>query len=472
MLTGRELMDLGWPEGRAIGAALRAAEEMRASGEDEAAILRELEAVRADPDGEASPILEPLARELGRMREPEKDELVEARPYATWGAEMIEAAAAEQMRAAMRLPITVAGALMPDAHLGYGLPVGGVLATKAAVIPWAVGVDIACRMKLSVFDVFSDVLDERPEAMKEIIVRNTNFGAGGKFKPGRRGADHEVLEDGAWEATPFLKKMKATADAQLGTSGSGNHFVEWGVFEAAGGETMGGLEAGRRYLALLSHSGSRGVGARIADRYSKAAKHAHRKLDASARNLAWLPLDSEEGEEYWLSMELAGRFASANHAVIHKKIANALAEEPLFGVENHHNFAWKQDLEGEEAVVHRKGATPAGSGVLGIIPGSMGDPGFVVRGKGGTDSLDSASHGAGRRMSRTQAFKTLDEGAWQRHLRERNITLIGGSLDEAPEAYKRIEDVMALQTDLVEVVGRFDPRIVRMDGSQPRRKKM
>ncbi len=1174
MLTGRKLMALGWPEGRAIGAALRAAEEMRASGKDEAEILRELEAVRADPDGDVSPALEPLAREFKRMRESEEDALVEARPYAAWGEEMIEAVATEQMRGAMRLPITVAGALMPDAHLGYGLPVGGVLATKGAVIPWAVGVDIAplrgdtqiptldgksyaikdlcerdedfgvwsckpdgkivaararafqtrkdarlvkvtidngrsvectpdhrfmlrdgtyleasslvpgtslmpfysrldkegymrvrqnyseaflrahwivarsgllgkiprfdgqktaihhinfdetdnrpenlrfmgdkdhsrfhrslvernihwqseeferkrkdalsakkltaegmdeyrkradnlraywvarpekfdefltkisennrtperraqsakigsrvyecgicgkeiksvialashhrwkhagrdwketyvnnynhkvvkveelpdredvyclevprhhnfaldarvfvhnCRMKLSVFDVSPGVLDERPEAMKELIVRNTNFGAGGKFKPGRRGVDHEVLEDEAWSATPFLKKLKSTADAQLGTSGSGNHFVEWGVFEATAGEdeAMEDLEAGRRYLALLSHSGSRGVGARIADRYSKAAKHAHPRLDASVADLAWLDTGSEAGEEYWLSMELAGRFASANHAVIHAKISAALAEESVSVVENHHNFCiagdqlvpttlgpkrmdeveagdmvyaavsdeglegtrvedvwlsgyertcgihtdsrrirctanheilsinlrrlpdeatsrrkilgtmvWKRagdlsegdiivcadgyyetrgsigidnarllgamlgdgwirskpkgsgysvgfaignesdthiskylalrekalpqarwhknapgaygltcsskavyteladrgfsgngrsrkvpdyvytlprreklvflagyiDADGSvsknprnrgrttiastnkelaqgireiavscalrvtpvrkesrntnygscivyrcvlsaasaarldlwhegkaanlngacatgrglveeqlggvmlpegmfaqkirriktssvaepvydlsveheshsfvcsgvvahncwreevtledgsriEAFVHRKGAAPAGAGVLGVIPGSMGDAGYVVRGKGAAESINSASHGAGRTMSRTRAFATLDEAVWRNYLEERGVILVGGGLDEAPMAYKPIDEVMARQRDLVDVLGSFTPRIVRMDGSQPRRKK-
>ncbi|MGI8541298.1 MAG: RtcB family protein [Rubrobacteraceae bacterium] len=471
MLTGRELMALGWPEGRAIGAALRAAEEMRASGEDESSILRELEAVRENPDGEISSALEPLAREFKRMREPEPDELVEGRPYAAWGEEMIEEVAAEQMRNAMRLPVTVAGALMPDAHLGYGLPVGGVLATKGAVIPWAVGVDIACRMRLSIFDMSPSILDERPEVMKEIIIRNTNFGAGGKFKPGRRGADHEVLEDGAWGATPFLKKMKATADAQLGTSGSGNHFVEWGIFEAAKDGTMDDLEAGKRYLALLSHSGSRGVGARIADRYSKAAKHAHPRLDASVADLAWLDMDSEAGEEYWLSMELAGRFASANHAVIHAKISAALGEESVSVVENHHNYAWREEIGGEEAIVHRKGATPAGVGVLGMIPASMGDAGYVVRGKGSAESINSASHGAGRTMSRTRAFATLDEAAWRSYLEERGVILVGGGLDEAPMAYKPIAEVMARQRDLVDVLGSFTPRIVRMDGGKPRRKK-
>lgn len=317
-----------------------------------------------------------------------------ALPYGVWGADLIEANTIAQMEAAMRLPISVSGALMPDAHLGYGLPVGGVLATEDVVIPWAVGVDIACRMRLSVFELSPELLDDRRDELADVLLRNTNFGAGSKFKEGRR-PDHEVLEDPAWEATSFLKGLKNTGRAQLGTSGSGNHFVEWGIFEALGepGETAEedgeGLSfaPGRKYLALLSHSGSRGVGFKIANRYSGIAKQQHPKLDKSVAELAWLEFSSEEGEEYWLSMQLAGRFASANHAVIHDKVSCALGEEVFTKVENHHNFAWKEKVGSEEAIVHRKGATPAGPGVMGVIPGSMGDPGYVVCGKGNEDSI-------------------------------------------------------------------------------------
>jgi tRNA-splicing ligase RtcB len=232
------------------------------------------------------------------------------------------------------------------------------------------------------------------------------------------------------------------------------------------------FEPGRKYLALLSHSGSRGVGFKIANRYSKIAKQKHPRLHRSVADLAWLELSSEEGEEYWLSMQLAGRFASANHAVIHDKVAKALGEDVLAKVENHHNFAWMEEVGGKEAVVHRKGATPAGPGVMGVIPGSMGDPGYVVRGRGNEDSINSASHGAGRVMSRSQAFKTIPEEQWREHLAERGVTLIGGALDEAPMAYKDIETVVGIQGDLVDLVGRFTPSIVRMDsGGKPRRKK-
>jgi tRNA-splicing ligase RtcB (3'-phosphate/5'-hydroxy nucleic acid ligase) len=341
-----------------------------------------------------------------------------------------------------------------------------------------------CRMRLSVYKIPSEVLDERRDELAEVLLRNTNFGPGSKFKEGRR-PEHEVLEDPAWEATSFLKGLKDTGRAQLGTSGSGNHFVEWGVFEPLGmvedarakeGVSEEGservFEPGRKYLALLSHSGSRGVGFKIANRYSKIAKEKHPRLEGSVADLAWLDLDSEEGEEYWLSMQLAGRFASANHAVIHEKISKALGEDVMAKVENHHNYAWIEEVGGREAIVHRKGATPAGRGVMGVIPGSMGDPGYVVRGKGEGRAINSASHGAGRLMSRSAAFKSIPEERWRNYLAERGITLIGGSVDEAPMAYKDIETVVGLQGDLVELVGRFTPKIVRMDaGGKPWGKK-
>ncbi|MFO7585587.1 MAG: RtcB family protein, partial [Anaerolineales bacterium] len=173
--------------------------------------------------------------------------------------------------------------------------------------------------------------------------------------------------------------------------------------------------------------------------------------------------DSEEGQEYWLSMELAGRFAAANHAIIHQRVAEAVGLKAAAVVENHHNFAWEETLpDGRTVIVHRKGATPAGAGVLGVIPGSMGDPGYLVRGKGVSESLESASHGAGRLMSRKQALNTISKPARDAYLKERGVTLLGAGLDESPQAYKPIEEVIAAQADLVEVLGKFHPRIVRM----------
>jgi tRNA-splicing ligase RtcB len=247
---------------------------------------------------------------------------------------------------------------------------------------------------------------------------------------------------------------------QLGTSGTGNHFVEWGSFRLY--EELLGLQPGE-YLALLSHSGSRSVGFKIADRYSKLAMEKHPDLDKSIRQLAWLTLDSEDGQEYWLSMELAGKFASANHYIIHHRVAQAVGLKEALVVENHHNFAWAEKLPGgRNVIVHRKGATPAAAGILGVIPGSMGDAGYVVRGRGSGESLESASHGAGRLMSRKAALNSISKSTRDDYLRERGVTLLGGGMDEAPQAYKPIDSIIAAQNDLVDVIGKFMPRIVRM----------
>ncbi len=219
-------------------------------------------------------------------------------------------------------------------------------------------------------------------------------------------------------------------------------------------------------MALLTHSGSRGTGAQVCQHYSRLAMDRHTELPKELKHLAWLSLDEEAGQEYWAAMNLMGHYAAANHALIHKHIARALGATVLLDIENHHNFAWKERhlINGEEreVIVHRKGATPAGPGVLGIIPGSMASPGFVVRGKGQTESLHSASHGAGRVMSRTKALQSFTWSAVKKLLAERDVTLLSAGLDEVPGVYKDIDTVMAAQTDLVDVLGRFDPKLVKM----------
>lgn len=382
-------------------------------------------------------------------------------PWRKWG-ENLDAESQRQMERACRLPVALAGALMPDAHVGYGLPIGGVLATENAVIPYAVGVDIACRMKLSVLDPPPEDLTRRADRFIRALESETRFGVGASFERGRR--DHPVLSED-WSVSPVTRAERDRAAAQLGTSGSGNHFVEFGIFTPLD-ESLG-LEM-RPYVALLSHSGSRGTGAAVCDHYSRLAMRLHPELDRESRHLAWLDLDSDAGREYWAAMELMGRYAAANHALIHQHITRHLGARVLFDVENHHNFAWRErhviDGREREVVVHRKGATPAAPGVLGVIPGSMATPAFLVRGLGNEQSLQSAAHGAGRVMSRAQARKTLSWDAMKRLLKARGVTLLSAGLDESPEVYKDIEQVMATQHDLVEVVGRFEPRIVKMAG--------
>ena len=465
-ITGKVLKRNGWPDGKIIGLAKDAGNKLIENGRDREAALSQLEAVRENPGSFLSDsLLAALARECLRIRQSHHHDAPQANlresplPYPIWGREHIEEGAIAQMDTAMRLPVTITGALMPDAHVGYGLPIGGVLATHNAVIPYAVGVDIACRMRLSIYEVSPILIGQKKGIFEESLWKETAFGIGAKWTGSKR-ASHPVLDDSAWEATRQLQTLHDTAYAQLGTSGTGNHFVEWGSFRLH--EEMFGLKQGE-YLALLSHSGSRGVGARIADRFSKLAMEQHPDLEKSIRHLAWLSLDSEDGQEYWLSMELAGRFASANHHIIHHRVAASVGLKEIAVVENHHNFAWVEQLpDGQSVIVHRKGATPAGKGVLGVIPGSMGDSGYVVRGRGVSESLESASHGAGRQMSRKAALNSISRRERDEYLKERGVTLLGGGIDESPQAYKPVDKVLAAQRDLVEVIGKFTPKIVRM----------
>jgi len=272
------------------------------------------------------------------------------------------------------------------------------------------------------------------------------------------------MENELFSQLPLLKGLHGRAWKQLGTSGSGNHFVEFGVIETDEKDTVLGIDAGV-YVGLLSHSGSRALGANIANHYTKIAIR-KRRLPNEAKNLAWLGLDEEVGMEYWLAMNLAGDYASACHHVIHEKIAKQLGRKPVTIVENHHNFAWKEMLEGKEVIVHRKGATPAGKDVLGIIPGSMTAPGFIVKGKGEVAAINSASHGAGRKMSRSRAMESVTDKQFKDEIEKHGIKLMGGGLDESPFAYKDINIVMQSQKALVEVVGKFTPKIVKMDGAK------
>jgi tRNA-splicing ligase RtcB len=387
-----------------------------------------------------------MEKKIGEREEPA--------PYRVWGHGHDEAPL-QQMHNACRLDVSVAGALMPDAHLGYGLPIGGVLATRNAVIPYAVGMDIACRMKMTVYDMKPSMIRGQEGRLRNIIEKETRFGVGSEFKNPR---DHAVMEED-WSVSPVTKKQFDRAWRQLGSSGSGNHFVEFGTLTLQ--EPDLGLEAGT-YVALLSHSGSRGVGGAVAQHYSHLAMDHHPELPKELRHLAWFDLGSALGQEYWAAMQLMGRYASANHSLIHLHISKALKAKPILDIENHHNFAWKENHFGEDVIVHRKGATPAGAGEIGIIPGSMATPGYICRGKGNVDSMNSAAHGAGRAMSRKAAKRSFTWSAARKLLREHDVVLISAGLDEVPMSYKDIDTVMAAQTDLVDTVARFDPKLVKM----------
>jgi tRNA-splicing ligase RtcB (3'-phosphate/5'-hydroxy nucleic acid ligase) len=451
-----DLRELGVPAGDALKLAHSHVRRLFAQGLDRAQVEAEFARTIAEPE---KFFIDPTVGEFARaLKKPVFRPRDKPASWQQWGLGL-EPDAVKQMANACELPVAMAGALLPDAHVGYGLPIGGVLATDNAVIPYAVGADIACRMKLTVYDQNANMIAGQKDRLANIIERETRFGVGCAFKPRRQ---HDVLDED-WSVSPVTQRMRDKAWSQLGTSGSGNHFVEFGALSVS--DDSLGIPPGQ-YLALLTHSGSRGTGAQVCQHYSRLAMDRHSELPKELKPLAWLSLDEETGQEYWAAMNLMGHYAAANHALIHKYIARALGADVVLDIENHHNFAWKErhviDGEEREVIVHRKGATPAGAGVLGIIPGSMASPGFVVRGKAQAESLHSASHGAGRVMSRTKAMQSFTWSAVKKLLAERDVTLLSAGLDEVPGVYKDIDAVMAAQSELVEALGRLNPKLVKM----------
>lgn len=460
-LKGRELKKIGFPSDRSKSMAINimAAHYKHLKKEEK---LQLLEEVLNDPEKFADHEYLSALAELF-LEKVVKEEFTayrlqdEVRPYKVFGRKFIDQNTLNQMDLAMQIPVAEKGALMPDAHVGYGLPIGGVLATKNEVIPYAVGLDIGCRMALSIFDVPADFMKGEKHKMKNALVSETHFGL---VKKQDNFVEHEIFDRREFGELELLRQLKGKAAGQIGTSGSGNHFVEFGEVQIPAKNKLELPEG--NYLGLVSHSGSRGLGATVANYYKTVAMDKCR-LPKGTQHLAWLDLDDEAGMEYWIAMNFAGDYAKACHDVIHQKLAKALGLKVLANVENHHNFAWKEkQKDGSELIVHRKGATPAKEGELGFIPGSMTAPGYIVSGKGNDESLNSASHGAGRKFSRSKAKSMFTGSMVKQELKKHLVTLIGGGLDEAPFAYKDIEVVMKNQDDLVNVEGTFVPKIVRM----------
>jgi len=462
-LRGKEVKRLGIKYDKAISLALNLVSRHYTRNQ-KTEVLELLEKLVSDPDSfKEHEIFRPLAELITQKPEkvpPKTIVQLHHQPldFHIFGLSEIDSESIEQMRTAMRLPIMVDGALMPDAHVGYGLPIGGVVAADNAIIPYGVGMDIGCRMCMSVYSLSPDLLKWQTNRLKNILLENTRFGLA-EFSDI---SEHEIMERKEFSEIKFLKTLQKKAFDQLGTSGHGNHFVDMGILEVREKQAELNLEPGN-YFAILSHSGSRNLGSEICKNYTRIARE-KLGLSGEAARLAWLKLNEEEGIEYWLAMNLAGDYSAANHHIIHQKLASALGEKPLVIIENHHNFAWKEQLpNGAEVIIHRKGATPAHTGAVGIIPGSMTTPAFVVKGKGNPDSLNSTSHGAGRLLSRRKAKSTFTLKDLQNELKVNDVVLIGGGLDEVPMAYKNILKVMEYQKDLVDILAIFYPRIVRME---------
>lgn len=369
----------------------------------------------------------------------------------------IEVGAQRQIELALRLPPSVQGALMPDAHPGYALPIGGVLAMHNAVAPALVGVDIGCRMHLSLFaESPAEFHIARPTLFDDLRAVTT-FGLGERRA---RPADHPILEAERWILTTQTRGLRSKAAAQLGTSGSGNHFAELIVGETL--EANSGLP--QTFSGLLTHSGSRGVGYALANHYTRLAAQETAARARVPKFLEWLDLNGDAGREYWQAMTLAGDFARACHEVIHREFARRAGLTPLRTIQNHHNFAWQEG----DMIIHRKGATPAHTGEWGVIPGSMGTASYIVEGLGSPEALHSASHGAGRRGSRTQARDQVGLADARRFLKLRDIWVERLSVEEAPQAYKDIEQVIRLQVEagLIRPLARMQPIAVIMAGDQ------
>jgi tRNA-splicing ligase RtcB len=375
-----------------------------------------------------------------------------ARPIKAW-TEDIEPTAMEQARNIARLPFIAPNgiALMPDCHAGIGTTVGTVIATDRAVVPAAVGVDIGCGVNAVRTSLKASDLPENLKEIRHQIERDVPLGAGGRHQK-----DGEI--DGLWRARQSLlgrferlkgpDVKKATMAAQLGTLGSGNHFIEVCLDE-------------NQDVWVMLHSGSRGTGNRIGMHFiEKARREAERaSIRLPHQDLAYLAEGSPSFEAYMEAVDWAQEYALENRAVMMERVLGALRRHiPLpfrithEAVNCHHNYVEKENHFGKNLWITRKGAIRARQGDLGIIPGSMGQRSYIVRGKGNPESYCSCSHGAGRRMSRTQArkqFTVADLAAQTRGVECRKDAAV---LDEIPSSYKSIDEVMANQTDLVEVV--------------------
>ena len=458
-LKGKDLIKLGFPKNNSINIALGLLNRYRKKEKKERILLEAKEVLKHPKDFENDPIWGKVVEGLIKPVEVKFQQLIQTRaPFSIFGENEIDEKAKFQLYDTLKLPVAVAGALMPDAHAGYGLPIGGVLATENAVIPYGVGVDIGCRMCLTIHPMKSNYIKGHQIKLENILANHTKFGMRETHDIKH---DHEIFSRSEFNEIQILKNLKGKAYRQLGTSGGGNHFVEFGVVTITDKDNEFGIKP-NQYVGVLSHSGSRGLGATIARHYTEIAKR-QCPLPKNVQHLAWLDLDTHDGQEYWLAMNLAGDYAKACHDDIHARIAKLMSSQPIAKIENHHNFAWKEQVNGVERIVHRKGATPASKGTLGIIPGSMTAPGYIVRGLGNQESLNSASHGAGRRYSRRASKEKFTKNDMKHILSIKKVSLIGGGVDEAPMAYKDIRRVMANQQELVEVLGTFSPKIVRMD---------
>lgn len=356
--------------------------------------------------------------------------------------EKIEEGALQQAKNLANLPFAFKHiAIMPDTHQGYGMPIGAILATKGAIIPNAVGVDIGCGM-CSLRTNQTDIETEDLKKIMSTIRKTVPVG----FKRHNDPQDESWMPEMEGEL-PIVKQEYESGLYQVGTLGGGNHFIE--IQKGSDG-----------YIWIMIHSGSRNIGFTVANHYNDLAKKKNKKWASEVpKDLAFLPEETEYFNLYWNEMNFCIDFALANRKLMMERVKSAFTEslpsvEFADFINKPHNFADREDHFGESVIVHRKGATRARKDEWGMIPGSQGTRSFLVKGKGEPQSFESCSHGAGRLMSRTEARKALNLEEERKSLNEQGILHAirhSRDLDEAPGSYKDIDEVMALQDDLVDV---------------------
>lgn len=369
----------------------------------------------------------------------------------------IEPGALAQAKNLANLPFAFGHvAIMPDAHQGYGMPIGGVLATRGAVIPNAVGVDIGCGVCAVKTDIQWQSLD-RGIWIEILQAVRGDIPVG--FKKHKQPQEEKHMPTVDCKGRQITEREYPNALKSIGTLGGGNHFIEF-------------QKDSKENVWFMIHSGSRNLGKKVADFYNAKAIEINEKYYSQVPSdwqLAFLPLDSEEGRQYLSEMEYCVLYAQCNRHLMAERIMSilnsfssywAVAADGNTVNDIAHNYARMENHFGKNVMIHRKGATSARAGELGIIPGSQGTKSYIVEGKGNRDSFNSCSHGAGRLMSRTKAKKELDLAEEQEKLNSQGITHAIRSkkdLDEAAGAYKNIEEVMANQTDLVRVAHKLRP---------------
>ncbi|WP_240420471.1 RtcB family protein [Paenibacillus periandrae] len=364
--------------------------------------------------------------------------------------------------------------LMADHHKGYSQPIGGVVVYDGQISPSGVGYDIACGNKAVQTSLFVQDIKPGLKRIMDEVARKISFGVG---RVNNEKVDHDLFDDPDWGVYRAVgkqehDKLKALAQSQLGTVGSGNHFVD--LFEEE--------QTGRLWIA--NHFGSRGFGHKTASGFINLAAGRDFLASAPGEKMDQPPvlpdLNSELGDMYYRAMKLAGRYAYAGRDYVIRQVLAMLGTEADLEVHNHHNYAWKETHNGREVVVVRKGATPSAPGQVGFIGGSMGDISVIVKGKDSIENRESyysTVHGAGRIMSRTQAagkmnWKTRTRSGGQitteqmlEAVRDFGVELRGAGTDESPFVYRKLQEVLDAHAETIEVMHVLKPIGVCMAGA-------